>query len=44
VAGLAAVLVQMAFDRSARMQLWLSLLSFAVTVALYFATKRVAAR
>jgi GABA permease len=44
VAGIAAVLVQMAFDASARVQFWLSLLSWAVTVALYFVTKRVAAR
>lgn len=44
VAGIVAVLVQMAFDASARVQFWLSLLSWAVTVALYFATKRVAAR
>jgi GABA permease len=44
VAGIAAVLVQMAFDASARTQLWLSLLSWAVTAALYFVTKRVAAR
>jgi GABA permease len=44
VAGIVAVLVQMAFDSSARMQFWLSLLSWAVVVALYFVTKRVAAR
>src|SRR3984957_7426714 len=44
VAGIAAVLVQMAFDSTARVQFWLSLLSWAVTVALYFVTKRVAAR
>jgi GABA permease len=44
VAGIAAVLVQMAFDSTARMQFWLSLLSWAVTVALYFVTIRVAAR
>ena len=36
VAGIVAVLVQMAFDSSARMQFWLSLLSWAVVVALYF--------
>jgi GABA permease len=40
VAGLVAVLAEMAFDSSARMQLWLSLLSWAVTVALYFLGKR----
>ena len=44
VAGIAGVLVQMAFDSTARVQFWLSLLSWAVTVALYFVTKRVAAR
>jgi GABA permease len=44
VAGIVAVLVQMAFDSSARMQFWLSPLSWAVVVALYFVTKRVAAR
>ena len=44
VAGIAAVLVQMAFDSSARTQFWLSLLSWGVVVALYFVTKRVAAR
>jgi len=44
VAGIVAVLVQMAFDSSARTQLWLSLLSWGVVVALYFVTKRVAAR
>ncbi|WP_292976354.1 amino acid permease [Mycobacterium sp.] len=44
VAGIAAVLVQMAFDADARVQFWLSLLSWAVTVGLYFITKRVAAR
>jgi GABA permease len=42
--GIVAVLMQMAFDSSARTQLWLSLLSWAVVVALYFVTKRVAAR
>jgi GABA permease len=36
LAGITAVLVQMAFDRSARSQLWLSLLSWAVVVGLYF--------
>jgi GABA permease len=44
VAGIAAVLVQMAFDNSARVQFWLSLLSWAVTVALYFVGKRVGAQ
>ncbi|WP_077090377.1 amino acid permease [Mycobacterium rhizamassiliense] len=34
--AITAVLVQMAFDRSARSQLWLSLLSWAVVLALYF--------
>jgi GABA permease len=40
VAGIAGVLVQMAFDSTTRSQLWLSLLSLAVTVALYWLTKR----
>lgn len=44
VAGIAAVLMQMAFDAAARTQFWLSLLSWAVTVALYFVTKRAARR
>jgi len=44
VAGIAAMLVQMAFETGTRVQFWLSLLSWAVTVALYFVTKRVAAR
>lgn len=44
VLGIVAVLVQMAFDHSARTQFWLSLLSWAVVVAMYFVTKRVAAR
>jgi GABA permease len=35
--GITAVLVQMAFDRSARSQLWLSLLSWALVIALYLA-------
>lgn len=35
LAGITAVLVQMAFDRSARGQLWLSLLSWAVVIGLY---------
>ncbi|WP_068181706.1 amino acid permease [Mycobacterium sp. UM_CSW] len=39
LAGITAVLVQMAFDRSARSQLWLSLLSWAVVIALYFAAR-----
>jgi GABA permease len=39
VAGITAVLVQMAFDRSARSQLWLSLLSWAVVIGLYFAAR-----
>ncbi|MEE6175510.1 amino acid permease [Mycobacterium sp. 050134] len=37
--GITAVLVQMAFDRSARSQLWLSLLSWAVVLGLYLATR-----
>jgi GABA permease len=40
VAAIVAVLVQMAFDDSARTQLALSLGSWAVVVILYFATKR----
>ena len=40
VAGIAGVLVQMAFDSTARSQFWLSLLSWAVTVGLYLLTKR----
>jgi GABA permease len=44
VAGIVAVLAQMAFDSSAHVQFWLSLLSWAVVVAAYFVTKRVAAR
>lgn len=39
LAGITAVLVQMAFDRSARSQLWLSLLSWAVAIGLYFAAR-----
>src|SRR5271166_6015805 len=39
LAGITAVLVQMAFDHTARSQLWLSLLSWAVVVGLYFATR-----
>ncbi|OBF81626.1 GABA permease [Mycobacterium sp. 852002-51163_SCH5372311] len=38
--GILAVLVQMAFDHTARSQLWLSLLSWAVVLAVYFAVKR----
>src|ERR1700753_235639 len=37
--GISAVLVQMAFDHAARSQLWLSLLSWAVVVGLYFAMR-----
>ena len=44
VVGIVGVLVQMAFDSSARIQFWLSLLSWAVVVGLYFVTKRVGAR
>ncbi|OBK42746.1 hypothetical protein A5659_07695 [Mycobacterium sp. 1165196.3] len=36
LAAITAVLVQMAFDRTARSQLWLSLLSWAVVIGLYF--------
>ena len=36
LAGITAVPVQMAFDRSARSQLWLSLLSWVVVIGLYF--------
>jgi gamma-aminobutyrate permease len=39
LAGITAVLVQMAFDRTARSQLWLSLLSWAVVIALYFVAR-----
>ncbi len=38
-AGIAAVLVRMAFDHSARSQLWLGLLSWSVVIVLYFVTK-----
>ena len=38
LAGIVAVLVQMAFDRTARTQFWLGLLSWVVVVVLYFAT------
>jgi GABA permease len=34
--GIVAVLVQMAFDHKARSQLWLSLLSWAVVIVVYF--------
>ena len=37
--GITAVLVQMAFDRSARSQLWLSLLSWAAVLGLYFVAR-----
>jgi len=37
--AITAVLVQMAFDRSARGQLWLSLASWAVLLGLYFAAR-----
>ena len=40
LAGITAVLVRMAFDHTARSQLWLSLLSWAVVVGLYFGAKR----
>jgi GABA permease len=36
LAAITAVLVQMAFDPSARSQLWLSLLSWVVVIGLYF--------
>jgi GABA permease len=39
LAAIVAVLVQMAFDRTARVQFWLGLLSWAVVVALYFLGK-----
>ena len=39
LAGITAVLVQMAFDRSARSQLWLSLLSWAVVIGVYFVAR-----
>ncbi|HTQ16360.1 amino acid permease [Mycobacterium sp.] len=42
--GIVAVLVQMAFDHAARSQLWLSLLSWAVVVGLYFGTRARRAR
>ncbi|OBA79711.1 GABA permease [Mycobacterium sp. 1164966.3] len=37
--GIMAVLVQMAFDHTARSQLWLSLLSWAVVIGVYFAMR-----
>ena len=37
--GITAVLAQMAFDHSARSQLWLSLLSWAVVIGLYFVAR-----
>jgi GABA permease len=40
VAAILAVLVQMAFDRDARLQLWLSLLSWSVVVAGYLTLQR----
>jgi GABA permease len=42
LAAIAAVLVRMAFNNTVRSQFWLSLLSWAVVVALYFFTKRFA--
>jgi GABA permease len=39
VAAIVGVLVQMAFDSTARVQFWLSLLSWAVVLALYFLGK-----
>nr|WP_281426153.1 amino acid permease [Mycobacterium spongiae] len=39
VTGIVAVLVRMAFDDTARSQLWLSLLSWAVVIAFYFGAK-----
>ncbi|MGO9153274.1 amino acid permease [Mycobacterium sp.] len=39
LAGITAVLVQMAFDRTARSQLWLSLLSWAVVIGFYFGAR-----
>ncbi|MFP1152542.1 amino acid permease [Mycobacterium sherrisii] len=40
LAGITAVLVQMAFDQRARSQLWLSLLSWAVVLAIYALIRR----
>lgn len=40
LAGIVAVLVQMAFDHEARTQLWLSLLSWMVVLGLYCAVQR----
>ena len=39
LAGMLAILVRMAFEPSARSQLWLSLLSWALVVTLYFAAR-----
>lgn len=44
LAGITAVLVQMAFDHAARSQLWLSLLSWAVVLAIYAANRMRRAR
>jgi GABA permease len=40
LAAIAGVLVQMAFNNTVRDQFWLSLLSWAVVVVLYFLTQR----
>src|SRR6201992_445354 len=40
VAAIVGVLVQRAFDNTARIQFWLSLLSWAVVVAVYFVVRR----
>lgn len=40
LAGITAVLVQMAFDQRARSQLWLGLLSWAVVIGLYVVARR----
>ncbi len=40
LAGIVAVLVQMAFDKDARVQLWLSLFSWAVVLAVYLLGSR----
>ena len=39
LAGIVGILVQMAFDRAARVQFWLSLLSWAAVLVLYFVSK-----
>jgi GABA permease len=44
LAAIAGVLVQMAFNNTVRSQFWLSLLSWAVVVVLYFLTQRWRAR